>query len=1004
MDEAPGDSLPAGAPLDGLAAAAPALVLEAPPDVLTTLPSTAGLDPTQTAVVVDGGAGEESFAGQPLGAGIQENAAGGADTEAEPAAGWRSVDDGGRRAGSLSTYSSPALREFRLAGQGDAAGYGSALYGHAIGGVITSLSRSGGSRLHGMALYTVRSSVWAASSPFDVASSYANGLATSGVVKPHDLRQQFAARVGGPVAARGKDPHLFYLYAFDLSHRAFPAVSSPAYAGFYNLSATQTALLANRGVTSGQIGVALTYLSGLTGSVARSADQTLHFGRLDWQPARRNDRLAGEYTRSRWSNPAGARSAAVVARAVDSIGSSFGAVDLGLLRWTRLVTPRLSTEVRAQYSRELQYETPQTPLAQEPAVGPGGFPPEVSIGPEGIVYGTPAGLGQHAYPEERRAEVSALAVWARGRHLFTVGGDLSLLHDHIDSLANTEGTFTYDSGTTGGHAGGLVDWISDFTYGVNAYPNGACPSITAPTHDFCFRSYSQSFGTQAVSFDTQEWAGFVQDDWRAGERLSVHAGLRYEYQLLPLPQYPNLALDTVFGATAASSVFPEDRNNLGPRLGLEWRPLARSLTVVRAGYGVYYGLLPGATIREALLSTGMASSTTRIRITPTTETVCPQRPTVAFGFPCSYLTAPSGVVAATTSTVVFDRRFRLPMNQQGTLSLERPVGLGVVMRASYLLNVDRQLATSVDLNIAPAAERRTFELQGGDGLPGVRDGETFAVPVYSARVSTAFGPVTDVRSSANAIYHGMTVEARRGLAGMRAPAGTLGRELEFRLAYTWSKAIDYGPTAGATPRTSSQFDPFANGYDKGLSALNLPHRVAGTLAWGMPIVQAGSARLVSRVAAATASSWTIAAIATASSGRPYSYEIFGGTRLTGGHETINASGGSTVLPTVGRNTLQLPDTANLDLRVSRTFALREHIRVNAAVQAYNVLNHVNVAGVQQRAFLVGPAVNGMTPLVYQDAAAIAAEGLNTQPFGTYTSSSAGSSRQREIEFSLRLEF
>ena len=63
-----------------------------------------------------------------------------------------------------------------------------------------------------------------------------------------------------------------------------------------------------------------------------------------------------------------------------------------------------------------------------------------------------------------------------------------------------DGTFSYDSGATNGKAGGLVDWITDYTFNVNAYPNGGCPSIRAAVHDFCFRSYSQSFGQQSLSF------------------------------------------------------------------------------------------------------------------------------------------------------------------------------------------------------------------------------------------------------------------------------------------------------------------------------------------------------------------------------------------------------------------------------------------------------------------------------------------------------------------------
>ena len=202
------------------------------------------------------------------------------------------------------------------------------------------------------------------------------------------------------------------------------------------------------------------------------------------------------------------------------------------------------------------------------------------------------------------------------------------------------------------------------------------------------------------------------------QRLTVHAGMRYEYEFLPLPQQPNAALDAVFGAVGATSVFPEDRNNFGPRLGVAWAPFGVGRGVVRMGYGVYFGKLPGATVRAALLDTAMASSVTRVRILPTTETVCPQNTEVGFGYACSYVTEPTGVVAATTSAMVFDRRFRLPMVQQGTLSLEHEVGWGVLGSARYEMNLDRQLPNSVDINIAPSTDVQEFELQGGTGAVG----------------------------------------------------------------------------------------------------------------------------------------------------------------------------------------------------------------------------------------------------------------------------------------------
>ena len=202
------------------------------------------------------------------------------------------------------------------------------------------------------------------------------------------------------------------------------------------------------------------------------------------------------------------------------------------------------------------------------------------------------------------------------------------------------------------------------------------------------------------------------------------------------------------------------------------------------------------------------------------------------------------MVAATTSAVVFDRRFRLPEVQQGTLSIEHGLGAGVLGSAGYVLNLDRQLPNSVDINIAPSTDVQEFQLQGGTGALGVQNGETFAVPVYSARITPSFGPVTDLVSNANASYHGLTLEARRGLGAGRRRRGLYGgraRGLEFRLAWTWSKAIDFGQSAGAVPRTNGQFDPFTVRYDKGLSALNFPHRVVATAVWSP---QHGAERLL----------------------------------------------------------------------------------------------------------------------------------------------------------------
>ena len=937
-----------------------------------------GLETMQNSASLDGVSAQQSYSSVPAGTG--------SDPAPDPEGDGDSAERGtgpvnglarGRHAGVAYVFSQSAVREFRVSGQNYSAKNGRG------GEVATTLTRSGTSRLHGSGFFLLRSQLFAADAPLATATSYANGVVTSGEVKPHDLRQSYGATLGGPVPRLAT---MFYFYSFDQQRRGFPAVSSPADPNFYNLTAMQTALLGNRGVSPAARTAALSYLSSLTGVTPRRADQTLNFTRVDWRP--HGIALGLEYNVVRWDSPAGLIDAPVVARGRASVGNAAGSLDQVLLRVTKDFGGRTSNQVRAAYLRDEQYETPQMPLAEEPAISPGGLAPEVTIGPSGLLFGTPATLSHQAYPDERRVQFAELFTMARGRHLIEAGGELSLVHDRVAALANTAGTFLYDSGVTGGHSGGLVDFITDYTFGVNSAASGGCPSIFAADHLSCFRSYSQSFGEQTADFSTQEWAAFMEDTWRPRSRLTVHFGARYEYTLLPVPAAPNPSLDAVFGSRGASSVFPEDRNNLGPRAALAYEPFGAGRGLVHAGFGVYFGRLPGATIRSALTQTAQASSTTSVRIRPSAEVSCPQTPAQGFGYPCAFLAQPTGVVATTTSAMVFDRRFRLPMVGQGSLSLERRLLHETSVTATYVFNLDRQLPSSTDLNIAPSIGTALFQLQGGSGAAGVRDGETFRLPLYTARVSPAFGPVTDILSDVNASYHGVTLDVTSQARS----------SLRVHASLTWSKAIDFGQNQSAIPRTNGRLDPFTAGYDKGLSSLNYPLALRADAAW-TPKLRAQQ-KFLSRAA----NGWDVAPILTARSGRPYSYDLSGGTYLPGGHESLNGSGGSLYLPTVGRNTLRLPPTINTDLRIRRALPAGRRAQLQISAEAFNLFNHQNVSSVEERAFLVGTPAGGVTPLVFQSASEIAAEGLSTRAFGTPTAAATSLARERQIQFGVRLEF
>jgi hypothetical protein len=941
-----------------------------------------GLAATQNSVTVDGLSAQQNFG-----------------------SGARGATVGGPHAGA--TFGEGAVASFRVLPQTF-----SAQYGGAAGGVVAVVSRAGPERLHGSAFVLARQSAWAAANPFSVVTHYRDGAIANSLVKPDDARQQFGGALGFPLAAkilprwmRGSGEGLQVFASDEEQFREGEIDSSPELANFYALTPAQLISLELRGVTAAATNAALDYLDSLTGSVARSATRNLGFARVDAGVSKR-DHVTLAYIRNRFDAPAGAAlgqaSDAVVARGVGSLGESVVRIDAGTARWLHVFSTRLNHELRAQVARDLEFETPDAPLPQEPAIGPGGYAPQVTIAPNGFAYGTTASLGRTAYPDERRVQLADLLQVAVKGNLIAIGGDWSRIDDRVASFTNAEGSFLYDDATNAAStndAGGLVDWITDYTLNVNAYPNGGCPRGTSlQPHYFCFHSFTQSFGQAQTEFVTHDVAGFAQDSVRLGD-VEVTTGVRYEYTLLPLPQAPNYALDAALRGAFASAVpgltetFPEDRNDVGPRLALAWSPRGGRVVTVEAGYGMFYGRVPGATVRAALANTALPATALSVRIRPTTETNCPQvtGTNQGFGYPCDFVATPPAAVEQTSSATVFAGRFRVPQVQRATLDVQRELGRHAWVQAGYAMALARQLPQSVDINIAPSTAVGQFVLQGGDGRAGVQSGQMLTLPLYTARRIAQYGPVTEIVSNANATYHAGTVEAR-----------WMGAGLEVRGGYTFSRAIDYGPQQGATPRTSGQLDPFADGYDKGLSSLNFAQRFAGDLRYE-PKLERG-ARWVRKAV----NGLRVTAIATAGSGAPYSYGVYGGSYLSGGSDSINGSGGAGYLPTVGRNTLRLPLRSDVDARLAREFRVRR-VRGVGFVEAFNLLNAVNLTRVETRAFLVGtPAtVNGRagpTPVVFQDEATVAGEGLTTPAFGTPLSSTNGLSREREVELGLRLEF
>ncbi|HEV7680715.1 MAG TPA: TonB-dependent receptor, partial [Pyrinomonadaceae bacterium] len=99
---------------------------------------------------------------------------------------------------------------------------------------------------------------------------------------------------------------------------------------------------------------------------------------------------------------------------------------------------------------------------------------------------------------------------------------------------------------------------------------------------------------------THSYNFFFNDSFRIRQRLTLNAGLRYEYNSPPVDAEDRA---NVFDVATRNLVrvgtngvprggYNADKNNFAPRVGLAWTIGSKEETVVRAGYGIYYDQSP----------------------------------------------------------------------------------------------------------------------------------------------------------------------------------------------------------------------------------------------------------------------------------------------------------------------------------------------------------------------------------------------------------------------------
>ena len=497
----------------------------------------------------------------------------------------------------INAISVDAIEEFRVITSG-----ASAEFGRSSGAVINVITKSGTNQWHGSMLHFLRNRALNARNTYEAA-------------KPGFTQNNFGGTVGGKI----RRDRTFFFASYE-GFRQRQAVTVPnvipspntiaavkqqnallgaIFEGYYGVPALRGVAFSERTVeqilATQQPVIATVQLPRGNG-----IDQNALLGKID-QATWRDGRLTGRYQLFEGAGLNGSVSGTGMP------GSNVGYANRSqnvVMNHTQILGAKRLNEFRAVFQRN----SPRTTIESTPAAA--------------LAAGRLRTAGPFAGQPYGDAETpNGLPTISPGFGITPIGYDTTAPNRRGVNTYQVSDTFTRVAGAhtvKGGFELRRIQENSVFSFRLRpdvVFASGGVNTILqpgAPVNQLDQNVYITP-ATALRGFRLTEWAGFVQDNWRVSAKLSVDAGLRYEYygrpyevngylsngflapegqvrDAAPLGSNGVLGLRDLrlirVGPGTPYAFYQADRNNIAPRLGLAYR--AGLGLVVRTSYGIYY--------------------------------------------------------------------------------------------------------------------------------------------------------------------------------------------------------------------------------------------------------------------------------------------------------------------------------------------------------------------------------------------------------------------------------